>query len=164
MTTIVELPPRHFVTPTDDEARKLREIVLRTHPWLSAASNESEAHRAFWVAGTFYRRAEPSSAHYASYWLEAANRRLEDANLRPISLGSFFVACIGWGDIPWQRGDRFVGALPELALDEWSGRRANDTWKDILTGTRGLLPPVLADRGIKRQDGVHVVFAHGEYE
>lgn len=160
MTTISELPMKHFAMPTVGQVRNLREIVIAAHPWLRDGPGEDgEAMRAFWAAGTFYRRVQPSSLHYFSFYLDAANRRLEDVNLAPISGNALLIACIAWGDIPWQRPDRFVGALLELGLDEWSGRRANDVWKDVLTGERGLLPPVLRDRGIKRQEGVHVV--HG---
>ena len=159
MTTVTELPSSYFVMPSDDEVQRLRSYVVAEHPWLRSAPAD-EAVRAFWACGTFKRVPAPNSKYYYAHFVELANLRLANAGFAPIGGQAFLVACLSHGDVAWQKPDPGVGALPELGLDEWSGRRSSDVWKDILTGERSLLPPVLRDRGIKRQDGVHVVYGH----
>ena len=158
MTKVVEMMRVDFVMLDAAQLARLLEIVTQEHRQLrDGVADMDEFSRAFWVAGTFYRRQQPDSSRYYSYWLEAAARRLEDAGSRPVSGPAFLAAVLAWIDIPWQKPDPGVGDLLELGISEHTGRRANDTWKDLLAGERGMLKPVLRDRGIKRQDGVFVV-------
>ena len=147
MTTVTELPPSYLVMPSDDEVQRLRSYVLSEHSWLRSAP-AGEAVRAFWVCGTFKRRPAPNSKFYYSRWIEIANTRLEAVHA-PIGGQAFLVSCLSHGDVQWQKLESGVGALLEVGLDEFSGRSASNVWKDILRGERGLMRPVLADRGIQ---------------
>ena len=165
MTRVTEMMRVGFVMPDAAQLARLFEIVTAEHRQLrDGIADVDEFKRAFWVAGTFYRRPQPDSSHYYSFWLEAAARRLEDAGSRPVSGPAFLAGCLAWGDIPWQKPDPGVGDLLELGLNEHSGRRANDTWLDLLAGERPLLKPVFRDRGIQRQQGVYIVRAATEFE
>ena len=158
MTRVTEMMRVGFAMPDAAQLARLLEIVTAEHTWLrDGVADAAEFERAFWVAGTFYRRPQPDGSRYYSHWLEIAARRLEDAGSRPVSGQAFLAACLAWIDIPWQKPDPGVGDLLELGISEHTGRRANDTWKDLLAGERGLLKPVSRDRGIVRQDGVRVI-------
>jgi len=158
MTQVVELMPRTGLEmPDADQLQRLRSYVLAEHGWLRAGAPEAEFERAFWVVGTFHRRPTCDSSVYYAHWVSTANARLERAGLAPIGGQSFLCACISQG-VVWQKPDSGVGALLELGLNEFSGQPCdNSFWRGLLAGERGLLKPVLRDRGIARQDGIRVV-------
>jgi hypothetical protein len=157
VTQVVELPPRTGLEmPDADQLQRLRSYVVAEHPWLRDTP-EAEFPRGFWVAGTFHRRPTPDGSVYYVHWVSIANQRLERAGLAPIGGQSFLCACLAHADIVWQKPDPGVGALLELGLSEFSGQSCSNTWRGLLAGERGLLKPVLRDRGIARQDGIRVV-------
>jgi hypothetical protein len=163
MTTITEnLPRTGFVMPDADQLARLLEIVCQEYRQFRGAFGADEFRRAFWVAGTFFRRPGPVGNVYWAHWVDASNQKLERVGLAPISGPALLAACLAHADIAIQWPDPGVGALLEVGLDEYTGRSANNVWYDLLTGERGLMRPVLRDRGIARQEGVVVVRSASE--
>jgi hypothetical protein len=80
--------------------------------------------------------------------------------LEPIGGPALLASCLAHGDVLIQWPDSSVGALLEVGLDEYSGRRATNVWIDLIAGERGLMRPVQRDRGIAPQQGVLVVNAN----
>jgi len=160
MTTVTEgLPHTGFVMPDADQLRRLLEIVTAEYREFRGAFGEDEFRRAFWAAGTFYRRPALATDVYWVHWVERSNERLVLAGLQPIGGPALLAALLAHADVLIQWPDPGVGALLEVSLNEFSGRSANNVWIDLIAGERGLMKPVQRDRGIARQDGVLVVQA-----
>ena len=127
--------------PDDSELAKLLSIVQASHGWLPGF-DLPEFRRSFWAQGKCFRTAAPDKSRYYQAWVDDANALLERFDKRPIEGASFLAACIGAGDVVWQRADPRVGALPELGLNKYVGARCSNAWKRILTGEAQLLEPI----------------------
>jgi hypothetical protein len=129
-----------FELPQPDELVRLREIVQSAHPALAGVP-QGEFDRAFWVAGSFYRRPKPDSRHYFSFWTDVANERLRQRDGRSISGDALLAAIIGHNDVPWHRQDPDIGQVLEVGIDPYSGSPCTNAWRGLLRG-EPLRPPL----------------------
>jgi hypothetical protein len=133
--------------PTDDELRRLREIVTRYDPALGDCShmgihrasryqNETEwvsqFRKSFVGVGKMYRLPEPDRKHHWYHFKDLVDTAL--------NFGPFVAACLAHGDVPWTDW-RIDGQVLELGLSEYSiGREASDSWRKVLANRQLLAP------------------------
>ena len=145
MTRIVtQLPNTGFERPTPAEARALFEIVCAVHPSLRSKEAEQQFAIGLFAVGHMYRLPAPSKQHDPSWLLQQANENIiESVYWQPIEAPAFFLACRAHCDVPWQEHNGSLGALYELGLQPWTGKRLEtpNAWRGLLDGTRNLLPP-----------------------
>jgi hypothetical protein len=97
---------------------------------------------AFLAAGSFYRTEEPNRRQYSGHWTDQANAWLKSYGLRgDIETPMLILACICHADICWTDG-RESGSVFELGLDVYTGKRAGDAWRGVLSS--GKLRPAAA--------------------
>jgi hypothetical protein len=148
MTTVTQFSRVHYEAPSDDELRRLLEIVVTALPDLRQVVTPAEFGRAMFAVSTFGRTAAPDTAHYFAHWVEIANARLKDVGLGEIGGGALMAGVLAHGDVVWRAHDRFAGQLCELGLAEYpgSGRPCSNRWRDLLSGRSTVLAPVPSDR------------------
>jgi hypothetical protein len=84
------------------------------------------------------------STRYFSGVIGSVNAMLDELlDLTQVDGTAVLAACLGHGDIPWQRQDRSIGAMLEVGLCPTHGLRLTtpNTWCGLLDGTRNLLAP-----------------------
>jgi hypothetical protein len=146
----------NFVRPTENELRRLADIVLARFPrlgprktlrgWLSdeyeTAFREGFAW-SFQRLGFIGRTAEPDKKYYVEHWMHDAKDWL--VRYRPNHYGdiagSFLCACVAHGDVAHIVGDQSRGIVWSVGLTAHGGKLPTGVgWKRVLdTGT--LLPP-----------------------
>jgi hypothetical protein len=74
VTTVSEsLPHAGCDMPNDDQFRRLLEVVRAEYRQFKGAFSEDEFRRAFWAAGTFFRRPSLNTSCYWNHWVDVAN-------------------------------------------------------------------------------------------
>jgi hypothetical protein len=132
MTTVSEsLPHAGCDMPDADQLARLLEIVTSDYRQFKGAFSDDEFRRAFWVCRTLFRRPSLNTSCYWNHWADVANEKLVRVELAPIGGPALLAACLAHGDILVQWPDSSVGALLEVGLDEYSGRRATNVWLDL---------------------------------
>jgi hypothetical protein len=148
-----------FVMPSQEEFRRLRDIVFAKFPKLNvteglvfrgdAEQNEQEYFKQFCASfralGMLHRTAAPDRKRYVSYWIDTCEDWLKAAgNSTSISGLPFIAAVLAHGDIPYA-GLFTEGCVFEVGLNAYRmGRPPRDAWKQVLSTGRILamvLPP-----------------------
>jgi hypothetical protein len=132
--------------PTDEELRKLSDVVFGAFPTLRpwspdsrfASQDEQGFMRQFTAAFTYVahqgRAEEIDTKRSVGWWADAAGEwwrlRKRSSNIGDAAM---LVAVIAAGDVPFQRGDEF-GNVWAFALATWGGRPATEAWRNVLRG------------------------------
>jgi hypothetical protein len=141
MVTITTLPPdTGAIMPDAKQLRSLRKIVAATHPWIDGVAVDSEAAdrefvNAFWAQGRFFRTESPDEKRGFGGFLDDANLTLG----KSIGGAMFLAAILASGDVTWRRGDASIGEVLAVGLNPYRGRKANNRWLSIASGTGNLL-------------------------
>ena len=132
--------------PSDDELRKLLDVVFGSYPMLRpwtpgsrfASQDEEDFVRQFSAAFTYVahqgRAEEVDKNRSVGWWADQAGEwwRQKKAPTN-IGSGAFLAACVAAGDIPFQRSDQF-GNVWAVALLTFGGRPATEAWRSVLRG------------------------------
>jgi hypothetical protein len=148
-----------FVMPSQEEFRRLRDIVFAKFPKLNvteglvfrgdAEQNEQEYFKQFCASfralGALHRTEKPDRKRYVSYWIDACEDLLKAVgNSTSISGLPFIAAVLAHGDISYS-GLFTEGCVFEVGLNAYRmGRAPRDAWKQVLATGRILqmvLPP-----------------------
>ena len=143
----------NLTLPTDEEHRKLREVVERHYPNLAFVArsqrfthmDEEEHVSGFRTAFAYLATLErletlPRADRYATWWISSAEEWARSMGMRTgIPLRSFTAAVAAHGDILFSGLDNNATFGVRQGRDR--GRRYGDAWRDVLRTGR-LLPPV----------------------
>jgi hypothetical protein len=142
VTVTVSPNTNGFIQPTQDESRRLMNLVRAAYPRLTL-DNAAEFHRAMIASGYMHRhRAGPNQKYSYMFILDAANRLLaERFGLSTVSSDHFLGACIAHGDVPYVFFNANAGQMTGVGLDPYSGTKCQNTWKKLLAGQCRLLTP-----------------------
>jgi hypothetical protein len=142
----------NLTLPTDEEYRKLREVVERHYPNLAFAArsqrfadmDENEHVSGFRTAFVYLATLErletlPRADRYASWWIGCAEEWARSVGMRTgISLRSFTAAVAAHGDILFSGLDN--NATFGVREGSGSGRRYGDAWREVLRTGKLLAP------------------------
>jgi hypothetical protein len=139
-----------LLLPSDEELRRLREIVAAAYPHLAfrprneryATADEAEDHRGFasafaWLAEQ--ARSDQLDTRKATGWyVDGANNQLRDRGLSAeISGRTFVAALVAHGDIPFTALDDY----PVFGLTHFgAGRPYSQKWREVLALGKILAP------------------------
>jgi hypothetical protein len=146
---LIRQPWRRHLYATDEESRRLLSLVRTAHRDLAPSDIDTDRffstfRVAFAFVGTLRRTEAPNTSVYFNHWSDlgrswsAANNAYAGADILPVHV---HYAALAWGDVAWQAADSINGVLPALALNEYSGRAADQRFRSILAATGRLLPP-----------------------
>jgi hypothetical protein len=155
--TITHMPDQNpsFVMPSDDELRRLHEIVIACYPQLAThLQPPGEAFDGFCSA--FLRighlgRDKLNDKLALVTWIDDAALWLRDNQVYPsrVTVRDFVCAVLAHGDIDHISVERFPFECSAFGLRRDStGRPATDGWRGVLA-TRGLRDPVPPTRSIR---------------
>ncbi len=143
--TITRLPDRNpsFVMPSDDELRRLYEIVIARYPRLAARSEQAEEaldgfRRAF-LRIAHLGRDKLNSKYMLTSWVDDAKAWMRDHEVYPSFLTGrdFVCAVLAHGDVDYVPLDRFPYDCSAFGLRRDStGRPASDGWRSVLNTGR----------------------------
>ena len=138
---IVSPPLARIALPTEDEFRRLLEVVLTRYPILKPRDTqgfEAEFRWAFQFLQHTGRREKLNRDHGLLFWIDTAAAWLREHKIAPSVLGiggtAFVAAAIASGDILYTSPDEFphisFGLVPF-----GGGIPAKDYWRRALSGT-----------------------------
>ena len=132
--------------PTDDELRKLLDVVFGSYPTLRpwtpgsrfASQDEEDFVRQFSAAFTFVahqgRTEEVDKKQSIGWWADQAEEWWRQRNAHTnVGGGAFLAACVAAGDIQFQRSDTW-GNVWAVGLVSFGGRAATEAWRSALRG------------------------------
>jgi hypothetical protein len=153
--TTVSFPVPHsaFIMPSQDELRRLRDIVFANYPKLNVTEglvfrgdneqNEAEYFRQFCASfralGAMHRTEAPDRKRYISFWIDHCEGWLKTmGNSTTITGLPFLAAALSHGDIVYA-GLFTDGCVPELGLNAYRiGRPPSDAYRSVLSTGRVL--------------------------
>ena len=167
--TITHLPDRNpsFVMPSDDESRRLHEIVVARYPQLATRSQQvDEAFdgfcRAFLRIGHLGRD-KLNDKYMLMSWVDDARLWLNDQQIVPSTVtgNDFIYAVLAHGDVDYVPLDRFPHDCSAFGLRRDStGRPATDGWRSVLATGR-LREPVPLPRPTVRRSPTEIAAGWG---
>ena len=147
---ITEEPARTgAILPTDNELKRLLEIVAARHPGLVKLRRDGEDDDGFDLADfklaflattRFFRIRETRRDLFFYGWVQRASELLD----REVRGDALLCATLAAGDIPVRLASPRHGQLLELGLHEFRGASATNAWRAVLA--TGVLPPTLPPR------------------
>jgi hypothetical protein len=141
VTRVTTPPPTSsFKMPDAGQLAQLSKIVTDLYPQFKCAPDQFAL--AFEAVGALKRTAEPDRKHYLSHHIAAATRLLHATGRHSVDIegNAFLAACMAHGDVQVSGiGLVHSGYSIECGLNEYVGKDAGDSWRNVLQ-TKQLLP------------------------